>query len=72
MPTCCFECTECSDGEYSYHKGNEVPNIYNLVSASGYWCSSHTDDFLLSIQMPACAPSVQTTPGPMETTHSAS
>lgn len=21
MPTCCFECTECSDGEYSDHKG---------------------------------------------------
>lgn len=21
MPTCCFECTECSDGEYSNHKG---------------------------------------------------
>lgn len=22
MPTCCFECTECSDGEYSDHKGS--------------------------------------------------
>uniref|UniRef100_A0A3B3T2I2 Extracellular calcium-sensing receptor n=1 Tax=Paramormyrops kingsleyae TaxID=1676925 RepID=A0A3B3T2I2_9TELE len=24
MPTCCFECTECSDGEYSDHKDASV------------------------------------------------
>uniref|UniRef100_A0A3B4GCZ9 Extracellular calcium-sensing receptor n=1 Tax=Pundamilia nyererei TaxID=303518 RepID=A0A3B4GCZ9_9CICH len=24
MPTCCFECTECSDGEYSNHKDASV------------------------------------------------
>uniref|UniRef100_A0A8C7Y0X1 Extracellular calcium-sensing receptor n=1 Tax=Oryzias sinensis TaxID=183150 RepID=A0A8C7Y0X1_9TELE len=24
MPTCCFECTECSDGEYSDHKDSSV------------------------------------------------
>lgn len=31
MPTCCFECTECSDGEYSDHKGIEMPNIHSLT-----------------------------------------
>ena len=27
MPTCCFKCTECSDGEYSHHKGNAAHAI---------------------------------------------
>lgn len=29
MPTCCFECTECSDGEYSDHKGIMKPNMHS-------------------------------------------
>lgn len=32
MPTCCFECTECSDGEYSDHKGIVKPNTHSLTS----------------------------------------
>lgn len=32
MPTCCFECTECSDGEYSNHKGKKIPNGLRAIN----------------------------------------
>lgn len=32
MPTCCFECTECSDGEYSNNRGNGKIVLFNVVN----------------------------------------
>ncbi|XP_056267623.1 extracellular calcium-sensing receptor [Pseudoliparis swirei] len=47
MPTCCFECTECSDGEYSNHKDASVCTKCPYNSWSN---GNHTFCFLKEIE----------------------
>ncbi|XP_028838854.1 extracellular calcium-sensing receptor [Denticeps clupeoides] len=47
MPTCCFECTECSDGEYSDHKDASVCTKCPNNSWSN---GNHTSCFLKEIE----------------------
>ncbi|KAK0154940.1 Extracellular calcium-sensing receptor [Merluccius polli] len=46
-PTCCFECTECSDGEYSTHKDASVCTKCPNISWSN---GNHTSCFLKEIE----------------------
>ncbi|TNN79423.1 Extracellular calcium-sensing receptor [Liparis tanakae] len=47
MPTCCFECTECSDGEYSNHRDASVCTKCPYNSWSN---GNHTFCFLKEIE----------------------
>ncbi|KAM9780775.1 extracellular calcium-sensing receptor isoform 1-T1 [Syngnathus typhle] len=47
MPTCCFECSECSDGEYSNHKDASIC----IKCPNNSWSSgNHTSCFLKEIE----------------------
>ncbi|XP_077596552.1 extracellular calcium-sensing receptor isoform X1 [Stigmatopora nigra] len=47
MPTCCFECTECSDGEYSNHKD---ASICSKCPNNSWSSGNHTSCFLKEIE----------------------
>ncbi|XP_066507137.1 extracellular calcium-sensing receptor [Hoplias malabaricus] len=47
MPTCCFECTECSDGEYSDHKD---ASICTKCPNDSWSTGNHTSCFLKEIE----------------------
>ncbi|KAI4902495.1 hypothetical protein NFI96_014848, partial [Prochilodus magdalenae] len=47
MPTCCFECTECSDGEYSDHKD---ASICTKCPNNSWSNGNHTSCFLKEIE----------------------
>ncbi|TNM84932.1 hypothetical protein fugu_009110 [Takifugu bimaculatus] len=47
MPTCCFECTECSDGEYSDHKD---ASICTKCPNNSWSSGNHTFCFLKEIE----------------------
>ncbi|XP_061903647.1 extracellular calcium-sensing receptor [Entelurus aequoreus] len=47
MPMCCFECTECSDGEYSNHKD---ASICTKCPNNSWSSSNHTFCFLKEIE----------------------
>ncbi|XP_046899088.1 extracellular calcium-sensing receptor [Hypomesus transpacificus] len=47
MPTCCFECTECSDGEYTDHKD---ASICSKCPNNSWSNENHTSCFLKDIE----------------------